>query len=1740
MKRNHRLLLIVFAILTCFTLAFSVGCGNTKNVSVTFETNGGEEIETATIKSGAEYTLPTPEKDGYVFVGWYLSADLSGEKVDVLNSSMTKENVTVYAKWEKPQATITLDTNGGTLKDTTVSAAIDSNIYDSVKNIAPIKTDHMFAYWSVDGKTEIARNKKVPKEGITLKAVYKVKYTVEVNVQSIDEKTGVTGDYVPEKELHVGYAFVGNEVDVSDEVLRNGFSLANNSSTVSKLTISETPAENSFRLFFDRDEIIVRFFSNYPDSSLKEEVKTKKIIFGTRISVITEGFDCAGYLLSGWSDGDNEYKAYAFNDNLYDPATGTIGGGKQENDSFVPQDNVDLDAVWMKGISDLFGGKDYVYLYDNKSEPEVYVQKGKIFFKAEYSEVQIGDAIVRGFTFGEDEGRIYDENKFYAYANSSRKKYSAFKYDIDKDGNGYLNESVKISFDEYNGVTYRVYDEDNKNVFESSGVYDINESGFYHATFNDEYKDFNGKELVFSIGTFGKSNAFRPRDEFEFGLDKIYYYGLSGGALQKYTTYLKLTGFGVGALFTASGNSYVYYSRLNDVLSLKDSSGQSMGTYKIIADPNGGKDKGFVSYNANIDTVFETTDKKTSLTLDGMYKATYVTDGKSYVGNYSVLGSSVFGGSLIRLYTQSGNITLSLGARNTTKIEFVDGKLTEVQVTKYIFDEKGENYAEYYYFTPDSKAQQWPLLVFDETPELSGKVSIYGKVTKDSKSTYSEVPVIIGTYTYDEPTKLYTVNVESYNDIEGLDSDLFVYSELRSFTFATAAISNKPVYYVYSVQNKGDTEETSKLVVYENTDKTAGGTVTIVNGSIAIVDYQGKLLKSTFSTDASTGITTISGSTTYYVQLSDVDGKKTFKFVDAPFGALYMEHYGSVDQNEYIVFDGLGGAVYHYATTVDGVTTKKSFNGAYVVTDEKVKVGSAEYSVYMFTTDNYMNVEGSEKSFKFIRVVVSKYYCAVVYKDNEKGEYVDEDTDATLVLDGYLYATYSDEKGLNYTGLYTVSNGVIVMITNNGYFYFTFPTETEKFSVKGTEYGTYTVIDNQSTNGYYVELIGNKAKTAKVFKWKTDEQGKYVVENDSYVREYVDENASYTINGSDVEVSYKNGGKFSGKLGVVSSNNRSIPVLCLYSDTVERTYVNPKDMSVMVLDTVGNVTRYGKQGLVKTGSYLLISDRLFFYISSDMSAEGAGVYVYDKVACTAVLQKVKDIPSGGYVYYTENFESLTFTAYGLASSSVDGAYYYEVTTDGKIVLYKYDEKSADKNEYGFVRNDSLGSFGATLKLNDKNYIEYDGSVLEVTRSDEGKYPFRYVEGSEELYDIVNVSFTPTGELGFDVTGTATIKKRSDNKTQDVACRIVRKVEGEVVVSTTLIIGTYNFDISLSYGIENEHGVSKMSVNSEKMLKEGYSNSYLTNLFYYSFFSPAQAAEFTEKYKDKMGKMTVCENYDENGALIDSYASASFADGTRYVDTSGKNLSFDSSAYTYKNGIYSVDISTGDGIDYRMSFTFGTNRYVGEYAFTMIAFARVETFDLGDGMVVTAQRNICSDSLSPGALYSLTIVEDGKEVETIGYYSPDENNSNVLTYISRGVEEGGNKISTYYTFELSDALSSKVIEPIDYDGKRVLDSDKKEVSVYAYNIALKGKEPCDVYESVKGDRYVEITKNHEVKLYGFYATATQSAIYYFPSQSSYDEATGVYKIEVKVGQDVVSLYFKINNGRFEETSAPSQE
>ena len=56
-------------------LAFCLGltaCNTVKEYTISFVTDGAAEIASITAAAGAEITPPAnPEKDGYVFEGWY-------------------------------------------------------------------------------------------------------------------------------------------------------------------------------------------------------------------------------------------------------------------------------------------------------------------------------------------------------------------------------------------------------------------------------------------------------------------------------------------------------------------------------------------------------------------------------------------------------------------------------------------------------------------------------------------------------------------------------------------------------------------------------------------------------------------------------------------------------------------------------------------------------------------------------------------------------------------------------------------------------------------------------------------------------------------------------------------------------------------------------------------------------------------------------------------------------------------------------------------------------------------------------------------------------------------------------------------------------------------------------------------------------------------------------------------------------------------------------------------------------------------------------------------------------------------------------------------------------------------------------------------------------------------------------------------------------------------------------------
>ena len=113
----------------------------TANYTVTFDTDGGSNAAQQTVHYSDKAVKPAdPTKSGYTFDGWYTEAEHNSEyKFDV----PVKKNITLYAKWNVNQYTITFDSNGGT--------AVDPIVADYGTAITapsdPTRTGYIFAGW---------------------------------------------------------------------------------------------------------------------------------------------------------------------------------------------------------------------------------------------------------------------------------------------------------------------------------------------------------------------------------------------------------------------------------------------------------------------------------------------------------------------------------------------------------------------------------------------------------------------------------------------------------------------------------------------------------------------------------------------------------------------------------------------------------------------------------------------------------------------------------------------------------------------------------------------------------------------------------------------------------------------------------------------------------------------------------------------------------------------------------------------------------------------------------------------------------------------------------------------------------------------------------------------------------------------------------------------------------------------------------------------------------------------------------------------------------------------------------------------------------------------------------------------------------------------------------------------------------------------------------------------------------
>ena len=176
---------------------------NANQYTITFDTNGGSEIAPITQDYGTEITAPdNPTRKGYTFKGWDKE----------IPEAMPAENITVKARWEINQYTITFDTNGGS-------------------EIAPITQDYGTEITAPDkptrkGYTFKGWDKEIPEtmpaENITVKAQWEInQYTIAFDTNGGSEIAPITQDYgteitAPDNPTRKGYTFKGWDREIPE------------------------------------------------------------------------------------------------------------------------------------------------------------------------------------------------------------------------------------------------------------------------------------------------------------------------------------------------------------------------------------------------------------------------------------------------------------------------------------------------------------------------------------------------------------------------------------------------------------------------------------------------------------------------------------------------------------------------------------------------------------------------------------------------------------------------------------------------------------------------------------------------------------------------------------------------------------------------------------------------------------------------------------------------------------------------------------------------------------------------------------------------------------------------------------------------------------------------------------------------------------------------------------------------------------------------------------------------------------------------------------------------------------------------------------------------------------------------------------------------------------------------------------------------------------------------------------
>ena len=469
--------LIVGAAATVAATSLLVGCnlyGKEEKYTITFVTNGGEEIAPLEFKWGSEYKLDViPVRTGYAFKGWFFDAGLTNPVTEDL---LIEGDITLFAKWEINQYTITFDTNGGN-----EIASIRANYDTDVTVDDPIRKGYEFQGWYLDEEFKEEFEGKIPGEDITIYAKWQeceLEITFNMNASDATGEMG-KGIYKTEDEklnlpecvyVREGYHFKGWSTK------ENGAVEFEDKSSISSLL--DKSQKITLYAVWEAREYDLHFVSN--GLAYGEDIKVK---YEHNIVLPETNPSKEGHVFLGWGTyaitndsvfADNKvYYTYNSVSKVYSVAIVNAGDPVAANtyyeatlvdgNSKMPKNNLTLNAVWsinsytisfnsngageVSSITQAFGG--VIILPTN-------ISKTGYSFKGWYKDETLQDRFT-STTMPLNGASLYakwEANKYFIYFNANTGNGTMSKLDVAYDQEVSLTSNafakVGYSFKEWN------------------------------------------------------------------------------------------------------------------------------------------------------------------------------------------------------------------------------------------------------------------------------------------------------------------------------------------------------------------------------------------------------------------------------------------------------------------------------------------------------------------------------------------------------------------------------------------------------------------------------------------------------------------------------------------------------------------------------------------------------------------------------------------------------------------------------------------------------------------------------------------------------------------------------------------------------------------------------------------------------------------------------------------------------------------------------------------------------------------------------------------------------------------------------------------------------------------------------------------------------------------------------------------------------------------------------------------